>query len=68
MFIEFALCSIFRLLKNSRSIANKPGILVGMLDILLNQVVKTLEFGEFELQIDPEFWPLLLKKCTGLER
>ncbi|KDR06887.1 uncharacterized protein LOC110840421 isoform X2 [Zootermopsis nevadensis] len=59
---------INKLLKNSRSIANKPGILVGMLDILLNQVVKTLEFGEFELQIDPEFWPLLLKKCTGLER
>jgi hypothetical protein len=45
-----------------------PGLLVGMLDIVLNTEVKTLEMGDFRLRDDFEIWPLVLKKCTGLER
>jgi hypothetical protein len=57
-----------RLLKNAKSMANKPGLLVGMLNIVLNKEVKTLELGDTRLRSDFEIWPLVLKKCTGLER
>jgi hypothetical protein len=56
------------LLKKSKSVANQPGLLVGMLDIVLNKEVKTLELGDSRLGTDYEIWPLVLKKCTGLER
>jgi len=48
--------------------ASYPGLLVGMLDIVLNEEVKTLEMEDFRLREDFEIWPLVLKKCTGLER
>jgi hypothetical protein len=48
--------------------ANYPGLLTGMLDIVLNKEVKTLEMGDFRVCDDFEVWPLVLKKCTGLER
>jgi hypothetical protein len=48
--------------------ANYPGLLVGMLDIVLNKEVKTLEMEDFRLCNDFEIWPLVLKKCTGLKR
>jgi hypothetical protein len=48
--------------------ANYPGLVVGMLDIVLNKEVKILEMGDFRLCDDFEIWPLVLKKCTGLER
>lgn len=41
---------------------------MGMLDIVLNKEVKTLEMEDFRLRDDFEIWPLVLKKCTGLER
>jgi hypothetical protein len=62
------MCSNFRLLKKSKSMANQPGLLVGMLDIVLNKEVKMLELGDSRLGTDYEIWPLVLKKCTGLER
>jgi hypothetical protein len=48
--------------------ASYPGLLVGMLDIVLNKEVKTLEMEDFRLRDDYEIWPLVLKKCTGLKR
>jgi hypothetical protein len=60
--------SNFRLLKNSKSMANQPGLMVGMLDIVLNKDVKTLEFGDSRFRFDFEIWSLVLKKCTGLQR
>ena len=48
--------------------ASHPGLLVGMLDIVLNKEVKALEMEDFRLRDDFEIWPLVLKKCTGLER
>lgn len=67
-FIVFVICFIFRLLKNSESMASYPGLLVGMLDIVLNKEVKTLEMEDIRLRDDFEIWPLVLKKCSGLER
>ncbi|XP_069691323.1 uncharacterized protein [Periplaneta americana] len=57
-----------KLLKNTKAMANQPGLLVGLLDIVLNKEVKTLELGDSRLRSDFEIWPLILKKCTGLER
>ena len=68
IFIVLVICFNFRLLKNSESMASQPGLLVGMLDIVLNKEVKTLEMEDFRLRDDFEIWPLVLKKCTGLER
>ena len=68
IFIVLVICFNFRLLKNSESMASYPGLLVGMLDIVLNKEVKTLEMEDFRLRDDFEIWPLVLKKCTGLER
>ena len=68
IFIVFVIRFNFRLLKNSESMANYPGLVVGMLDIVLNKEVKILEMGDFRLCDDFEIWPLVLKKCTGLER
>jgi hypothetical protein len=48
--------------------ANQPGLLVGLLDIVLNKEVKSLELCESRLRCDYEIWPLILKKCTGLQR
>jgi hypothetical protein len=48
--------------------SSQLGLLVGMLDIVLNKEVKTLELGDSRLDTDFEIWPLVLKKCTGLER
>jgi len=67
IFIVLVICFNFRLLKNS-SMASHPGLLVGMLDIVLNKEVKALEMEDFRLRDDFEIWPLVLKKCTGLER
>lgn len=67
-FVVSVICFNFRLLKNSESLVSHPGLLVGMLDIVLNKEVKTLEMGDFRLRDDFEIWPLVLKKCTGLER
>lgn len=66
--IVFVIYFNFRLLKNLESMASYPGLLVGMLDIVLNKEVKTLEMVDFRLRDDFEIWPLVLKKCTGLER
>jgi hypothetical protein len=61
------ICSNFRLLRSSKTIIDR-GLLVGMLDIVLNKEVKTLEFRDSEFHCDSEIWPLVLKKCTGLQR
>lgn len=68
IFIVLVMHFNFRLLKNSESMASYPGLLVGMLDIVLNKEVKTLEMEDFRLRDDYEIWPLVLKKCTGLKR
>jgi hypothetical protein len=47
---------------------NQQGLLVGMLDIVLNKEVKTLEFGHSQFHSDSEIWALVLNKCTGLRR
>jgi hypothetical protein len=62
------ICSNFRLLRSSKPFAMDEGLLVGMLDIVLNKEVKTLEFGDSEFRSDSEIWPLVLKKCSGLQR
>lgn len=68
MFIVLVICFNFRVLKNAESMVSSSGLLVGMLDIVLNKEVKTLEMEDFRLRNDYEIWPLVLKKCTGLER
>jgi hypothetical protein len=50
-------------LLKSKSIANQPGLLVGMLDIVLNKEVMALE----PCDSDYEIRHLVLKKCIGLE-
>jgi hypothetical protein len=45
-----------------------PGLLVGMLDIVLNKEVKLLELFNSRVGTDFEIWTLVVKKCTGLER
>jgi hypothetical protein len=48
--------------------AIEKGLLVGMLDIVLNKEVKTLEFGYSQFCCYSEIMPVVLKKCTGLQR
>lgn len=62
------ICSNFRLLRSSKPMAIDKGLLVGMLDIVLNIEVKTLEFGDSQFRCNSQIWPLVLKKCTGLQR
>ncbi|XP_033608169.1 uncharacterized protein LOC111866501 isoform X2 [Cryptotermes secundus] len=57
-----------KLLSSSKPMAIDKGLLVGMLDIVLNIEVKTLEFGDSQFRCNSQIWPLVLKKCTGLQR
>ncbi|PSN48760.1 hypothetical protein C0J52_05185 [Blattella germanica] len=57
-----------RILKKTKAMANEPGLLVGILDVVLNEEVKSLELCDSCLGNDCDIWPLIEKKCTGLER
>ncbi|XP_049951716.1 uncharacterized protein LOC126458604 isoform X1 [Schistocerca serialis cubense] len=56
-----------RLFKNA-SITGEPRILVGMLDVILNKDVRNLNLSDPKIRLSRKLWPIILKKCTGLER
>ncbi|CAG2062022.1 unnamed protein product [Timema podura] len=52
----------------SKTLYDNPPAVLKFLDIILCKEVKTVELNDQNLRYDSEIWPILLKRCTGLER